>query len=64
MMNNFINDSRYPYHKDVENNMKLLKEKGLDEWAIHQEDKYTCSQCKRVLNFFQTKCDKCGTGIG
>lgn len=63
MMNNFINDSRYPYHKDVENNMKLLKEKGLNEWVVHQEDKYTCSRCKRVLNFFQTECGHCGTGI-
>ena len=61
IMNKFINDDKYPYHKEVESKMKLLKEVGLDKWLKLQEEHYKCKKCETIYNFFQKKCDKCGT---
>ncbi len=63
IINKFMNDSRYPYHKEVDDKMKLLKEKGLDQWLEIQESKYKCKNCGAIFNFFQKKCDKCGINL-
>ena len=63
IMNNFMNDNRYPYHKEVEDKMKLLKEVGFDQWLKLQENYYKCKKCDTTFNFFQNKCDKCGNDL-
>ncbi len=56
----FMNDKRYPYHKEVDDKMKLYKEKGLEEWLTIQEKSYKCKNCGTRFNFFQKKCTNCG----
>ena len=34
-----------------------------DEWVKIQKVKYLCVKCNTMLNFFQKKCNKCGTKI-
>lgn len=55
----FINDKKYPYHKEVEAKMKLYKEVGLEKWLAMQESEYHCPNCKTKYNFFETMCEEC-----
>lgn len=63
VMDGFMNDARFPYHKYVGNNMMVLKEKGVTEWENIEKEKYTCKKCNTILNFFQNKCNNCGAPI-
>lgn len=60
-MDSFIHDERYPYHKHVETNMRVLKNKGLAQWVAIQQAKNVCRECNSILNFFETKCSNCGS---
>ena len=49
--------------KEVDAKMKLLKEKGLDQWLQIQESAYKCKKCGTVFTFFQTTCNECGAEV-
>jgi hypothetical protein len=63
-MTQFINDPKYPYHKDVVQNMKRLEQVGLDEWRKEQEARYTCGACGNKFNWFESRCKQCESPIG
>jgi hypothetical protein len=56
----FMNDPKYPYHFEVQENMKLLKSVGLSKWTEMNEKKYHCNQCDHLNNWFEKSCSKCG----
>jgi hypothetical protein len=60
ILNRFINDPKYPYHTEVQENMKLLKEIGLEQWTKENEKKYHCGLCNNQTNWFETRCSACG----
>ena len=62
-MASFINDKKYPYHKEVEAKMKSYKELGLEKWLAEQEKEYTCKNCGTEFNFFQKTCENCSTDL-
>lgn len=55
-MTGFINDPKYAYHIDVEDNMKKLQEKGLEIWSEEMGKKYTCNVCGKKFTYFDGKC--------
>lgn len=55
----FIDDPKYPYHKDVHENMKRLLETDLNTWSFEMDEKYTCSICKRKFTYFDGRCPDC-----
>ena len=55
----FMNESEYPYHLEIQDNMKLLAKIGFEEWIHFNENKYTCSNCKTAVNWFEKECSNC-----
>lgn len=59
MMNGFMNDPEYPYHRDVPEMMRLLDEMGLEAWAEEMKKRYTCDTCGEQFTYFDRKCPRC-----
>lgn len=63
IVNDFMNQSQYPYHKEVQGNMKVLEKHGLKIWIEMNEKKYHCSKCREQVNWFEKSCQKCGEDL-
>ncbi|MDP4094612.1 MAG: DUF3795 domain-containing protein [Bacillota bacterium] len=59
ILNYFMNDEKYPYHKEVPENMKRLQEIGLNKWIEEQDSKYTCKKCGEKFDWFENQCKHC-----
>jgi hypothetical protein len=59
----FMNDPRYPYHKDVQRDMVRLKEIGTDAWLREQATRWVCATCGSKYHWFARKCATCGTRV-
>jgi hypothetical protein len=59
----FMNDPRYPYHKDVQADMARLREIGTDPWLREQAARWTCRSCGNKYHWFARKCPTCGTRV-
>ncbi len=55
-------DKRYRerYGMSMVENLKFLKEKGMDEFLKSQAEKYTCPSCGDVICVHDAKCFTCG----
>lgn len=55
-------DKRYRerYGMSMVENLKLLKEKGMNEFLQSQAQKYTCPNCGDVICVHDAKCFSCG----
>lgn len=62
-MKKFMNDEKYPYHKEVPEKMMMLKKIKLERWLEAQEKRYKCNNCGNIYNFFQKTCSKCGENL-
>ena len=60
-MTGFMNDPKYPYHLRVQDDMRRLKETGLEKWTADMKARYICPGCSSTYNWFETTCGKCGT---
>lgn len=56
----FINNSKYPYHKRVPESMQRLTQIGFDAWQEEEENRTKCSGCGKKVNWFEEKCTICG----
>ncbi len=59
MMTGFMDDPKYPYHKEVPDNMKRLLETDPNTWAQEMDKKYTCGECGKKFTYFDACCPKC-----
>ena len=63
MMTGFMNDPKYPYHLEVTDNMKRLKEIGFERWGVEMDESYTCASCGKKNNWFENACPECGAAL-
>jgi hypothetical protein len=57
----FMDDPRFPYHKDVPGMMARLSEVGLETWAEEQDRRWLCTTCGSRFDWFAERCPGCGT---
>ena len=62
-LNQFRNDSNYPYHIEVFDNLQEVKEKGLNEWLKNQKLRWSCPSCKLEFMWYTMKCEDCGKEV-
>ena len=55
-------DTRYraKYRMSMIENLKELKEKGMEQFLANQERKYKCLQCGDIISVHNRKCYACG----
>ena len=59
----FMNDSKYPYHQEIQKDMKSIKELGVIKWIKIKDKQYHCKKCNNLINWFETKCSQCDENI-
>ena len=64
ILQGFMHDPKYPYHLDVQDNMKLLASDGLSVMANQVMEKYTCTSCGILHDWFTNICESCGGPLG
>ncbi|MCD1295551.1 hypothetical protein CUJ83_11125 [Methanocella sp. CWC-04] len=55
-----FNKNKSPHHHTSIENLKELKEKGMDKWLADQERKWLCPSCGITHTFYDTECRYCG----
>ncbi len=63
MLSGFMNDPKYPYHLAVEEDMRLLAEKGLPEFERLITERYTCRGCGTKVNWLSETCPSCNKAL-
>lgn len=59
-LNTFANDPNYPYHKEILENLQMIKNEGIQNWLKQQKERWSCSTCQIRLNWRETACPECG----
>jgi hypothetical protein len=60
LIKSHLGDLRFKYRHEITENMKKLKEFGLNDFIKYKEKEYTCPHCKGIIHFYHYKCSKCG----
>ena len=60
IISDFNNDG-VQHHGEVLENLRQLRTMGITEWTKHEEDRWSCSQCKTKLAWYDAECPKCKT---
>ncbi len=59
LKNSHTNKSKFRYRHEIYDNLKNIKEYGIENWLKEQERKYKCPQCKGNLVWYEYKCESC-----
>lgn len=62
-INNFQKDPIYPYHSEVFDYMKTIKEDGIKKWLQKMADRWKCSSCGQRYGWWTSICKNCGSKV-
>lgn len=48
------------HHAELPDNLRNLKQRGINEWTRHEQERWTCPQCSSPLSWYDPACSKCG----
>ncbi len=51
----------WAHHVDVLDNLKRIKEIGIDAWLGEQKKQWSCATCGSRTHWYQSKCRHCGS---
>jgi hypothetical protein len=60
LIKSHIGDKKFKYRHEISENMKKLKELGLDKFIKFKEKEYTCRYCNGTIHFYHYRCSLCG----
>lgn len=55
-----FSQDEWAHHIDVIDNLKRIKEIGIDAWLAEQKQQWSCPQCGSRTHWYQSKCCHCG----
>lgn len=59
----FAENTDYPYHEEIYENLKYIKKHGPYRWEDQQKKRWSCHKCGTPFHWWQTKCPECGAGL-
>jgi hypothetical protein len=59
-MRGFMDQPKYPYHLEVQDNMMRLRDIGFEAWEEEMKRRYVCASCGASIDWFQKACPACG----
>lgn len=57
---NFLNDKNFPYRKEYNSHLSLIKNRGTGYWLLTCINRWSCKQCKTPYTWEEKHCKKCG----
>ena len=55
-----FNNDGMPHHAEVLNNIRQIKEMGIQKWAKYDEERWKCPKCNSPMSWYDSKCSQCG----
>jgi len=55
-----FNNTEWPHHACVLDNLRRIREAGSDAWLAEQEQLWSCRTCGARTHWYQSRCDICG----
>jgi hypothetical protein len=59
IITNFNNDGML-HHAEVLENCRSLRKAGINEWAKHEAERWSCPQCREKISWYDAACSSCG----
>jgi hypothetical protein len=57
---NLIKDGGYPHRREYLPNLEKIREMGVQEWVVHEEECWRCLKCRLPMSWYDAKCARCG----
>ena len=57
---NLINQGNYPHRQEYLPNLEKIREMGINEWVIYEEERWSCPRCGQSISWYDTRCTACG----
>lgn len=58
-----FNNDEYPHHSEVLDNIRHLREIGINAWIEEQEERWRCPNCGYAGDWYAEQCHKCGNAL-
>lgn len=55
--------SQYPHKESPLENLRMIREQGMDAFLDHQRSTWTCPKCGSAFSVHNRKCPKCGNNL-
>ena len=55
--------SQYPHRESPLENLKMIREKGMDAFLEQEARLWTCPECGSAFSVHHRNCDKCDTKL-
>ena len=52
--------SKYPYKESPIDNLRMIREKGMERFLEYQKEKWTCPHCGNIFSVHTEECPSCG----
>ncbi len=59
----FKTSAEYPYHREVYEYMKIIREQGKSAWLEKMKSRWSCPACGQPSSWWDTTCKKCGAEL-
>ncbi len=59
----FKDDVEYPYHIEIEENLKQINEEGMEVWLASMKKRWSCDNCGQPHNWYQQECSNCDSKV-
>ncbi len=55
-----FNNDGMTHHAEVLDNLRRIREIGIQEWAKYEEERWECPGCRLPMSWYDVKCSGCG----
>ncbi|UCH37303.1 MAG: DUF3795 domain-containing protein [Candidatus Bathyarchaeota archaeon] len=60
LIRSHLGDARFKYRHEIPNNFVKLMELGVTNYRVYQRQRWTCSSCGGLVQFYNYRCSDCG----
>lgn len=57
---NLINMGNYLHRQEYLPNLQKFREMGVQQWAVYEQARWRCPQCRLPMRWYDAQCPKCG----
>ncbi len=62
-LTNFKEETKYPYHCEVFDNLEEIKNLGKEKWLKNQQKRWSCQNCGSLFSYYDLKCPECSQEV-
>ncbi|AXV37294.1 MAG: hypothetical protein CIT01_03310 [Methanobacterium sp. BRmetb2] len=60
LKNSYPGEARFKYRHEIYDNLKKIREIGVENWVEDQKNRFKCPKCNGPILWYKYKCKECG----